>query len=89
MTWNDVDVDWMEAIDELGSTPFLRLDLTLSFTAYAYLGDSSLESMTFHYGDGSTKVATSEEREKIREAFTELIERDWPEYVARAKKVGV
>ena len=87
LTWNDLDVDWMEAIDELCSKPFLRLDFTLSSMAYAYLGDANLKTILY-FPDGSTEVATSEEREKIRAAFTKIIERDWPEFVARAKMVA-
>jgi hypothetical protein len=88
LTWDDFDVDWMGAIDELCSTPFLRLDLTLSSIAYAYVGDPSSKSMTLYFPDGSTEVATDEEREKIREAFTDLIAHDWPEYVARVNVVA-
>lgn len=88
MKWWDVGVEsWMETEQVMEALPVMKLFMTISYRAHAYLCDATLRGITWHYADGTTEHDPSE-KDRVRAAFQAQLEADWSPYVAGEYAAG-
>ena len=81
MTWEDAGVEnWMAAQETMRAMPVAAVYLTISSRAHAYLCDASWNGITWHYADATTEHDPSE-KDRVRDAFRQQLESDWPPYI--------
>ena len=79
--WEDAGVDdWMTAQDTMRAMPVAALYLTISSRAHAYLCDATWNGITWHYAEGTSEHDPSE-KDRVRAAFQQQLENDWPAYI--------
>ena len=86
-SWVDERIDWYDALDTIRETPILKVYLAVNRRTYRHLCDTARRHIVT-YLDGTTEVLTAGEREEVRAAMLDLLEREWPGYVAAVVAAG-
>lgn len=79
--WASLGVDWERAVEGVQEAPTPGLFLTVSQRAHIILSDASRNGAVLHFTNGASEQTTPEERELVRDALRQQLERDWPDYI--------
>ncbi|MFD0888640.1 hypothetical protein ACFQ08_29240 [Streptosporangium algeriense] len=80
-SWQQVEVDWEAALQEIQELPTFGMFLQVSKRGYMFLLDGSPDGMTVTYPGGERERLTARERETVHAAFEDKITRDWAGYI--------
>ncbi len=86
-SWVAKRVDWYDALDVIRESPILKVYLAVNRRTYRHLCDTARRHI-ITYLDGTTEDLTAGEREEVRAAMLDLLEREWPGYVEAVVAAG-
>lgn len=80
VTWEDLDVNWERALDELDDRLGLALYLTISQRAHVFICNAAIH-LTLYSLDGRVEEASKDEHERVRQSVDQMLAADWPGYI--------
>jgi hypothetical protein len=82
--WAALGIDGRQALLRMPELNIVGLYMTISKRAHHHLINTA-ERLSVHHPGGGSEVLGGDERERVRAAFLDQLDRDWPELIAELR----